>query len=240
MGEYHYIYPKHRGELTLSKIINRIKSVGSLRTTSDLFTKIYKRGYEEISKFDSPQDLMDNVYWHGTGGYISGGLKAGFTQVKNGRGGGGGYGEMYHSISVTKNKNVARNFAGESPSVSIHPVLLRKGAHVESLPDVSDSIEIEDRLIDLWLRQVDAVQIGNWGDTYSEQELVVLNPRALLLFYPEYHQVYQMPRMENPSLEVYTAIYNTVQSNPIPVGKDAYIEVNYTLKESIIDFIINS
>jgi len=229
LGEeiYHYYYPNHRGELTLDKIIRRIKGVSSFSTQSDLFTVITRLAYKEIKRFSSPEELMDNIYWHGSGGGVSKGLQAGFNFVKKGSEGGGGYGEQYHSISLSKSKNEASNFTGMSRFGMVYPVLLRKGATVEKMPNVEDANEIEDVLVDLWLRKIDAVKIGEWDNWASEQELVVLNPHALLKFQGEGYQIYQKKKFENPTIETYRAIFNTVQ-NITGMTKDDKIPVAYS------------
>ena len=223
---YHYMYPKHRGELTFDKVVRRIKGTSSLSTKSDLFNFITILSYKELKKFDSPEEIMDNIYWHGTGSYVSKGLQAGFNIVRKVSEGGGGYGEQYHSISLSKSKNIASNFTGMSRSGMVYPVLLRKGAIVEEIPDIQDSEEIEDILVDLWLRKVDVVKIGKWDDGYSEQELVVLNPKAILKFEGEGFTVFQKKRFENPTIDVYKAIFNTIQNNPFP-NRDEELKVQY-------------
>jgi len=225
---YHYMYPQHRGELTFDKVVKRIKGTQSLSTKSDLFNIIARTGYIELKKFSSPEEIMEHIYWHGTGGYVSGGLKAGFNFAnRNGEvEGGGGYGELYHSISVSKSKNMASNFTSMSRYGMVYPVLLRKGATVEEMPHISDANEIEDILVDLWLKKVDAVKIGEWSNDSSEQELVVLNPKAVLKFQGEGYQVYNKKRFTNPDISTYTAIYNTIQNNPAPDSKSE-LKVQY-------------
>jgi hypothetical protein len=223
---YHFYYPQHRGELTFDKVIKRIKNVSSLSTRSDLFTTITYVAYIELKKFTSPQEIMDNIYWHGSGGGVSGGLQTGFNIVKKGSEGGGGYGEQYHSISLSKNKNKASNFTGISRFGTVYPILLRKGAKIEEMPHIQDANEIDDILVDLWLRKIDAVKIGNWSNESSEEELVVLNPRAILKFQGESYPVYQKKKFENPDLNVYTAIFNTIQNNPL-TDRKAELKVQY-------------
>ena len=225
---YHYYYPQHRGELTMDKVIKRIKGTASLSTKSNLFNIITHRAYQELKKFSSPEEIMENIYWHGTGGYVSKGLQAGFNIVKKGNEGGGGYGEQYHSISLSKSKNMASNFSAMSRYGMVYPVLLRKGATLEEMPHISDANEIEDILVDLWLRKIDAVKIGDWSNKeYGEEELVVLNPKAILKFQGEGYQVYGKKKFTNPDISTYQAIYNTVQNNPIPNSKDGEIKVQY-------------
>lgn len=233
-NRYHASYGKHRGELTFDKIVRRIKNNPSLTSKSDLFTTISRRAYDELKRFSSPQEIMDNVYWHGSGGGVSGGLQAGFNFTKKGVEGGSGYGDILHSISLSKNKNTASGFSGLAYYGSVYPVLLRKGANVEEMPHIQDANEIEDILVDLWLKQVDAVKIGNWGDGYSEDELVVLNPRAILKFQGESFKVYGKQRFANPDIKAYEAIYNTIQNNPAPSSKDV-LKVQYPNENPVVE-----
>ena len=223
---YHYYYPNVRGEMTFDKVVKRIKGVGSLSTTSDLFTKITYRAYQELIRFSSPEEIMEHVFWHGSGGGVSKGLQAGFNIIKKGTEGGGGYGEQYHTISLSKSKNVASNFTGLSRYGTVYPVLLRKDATVEEMPHLQDSSEIEDILVDLWLRKVDAVRIGDWTGHMSEEELVVLNPKAVLKFQGEGYPVYNKKRFENPGIDVYKAIYDTIHTHKLADSKDE-IAVEY-------------
>ena len=223
---YHYYYPQHRGELTFDKVISRLKGTQSLATKSDLFNVITYRAYQELIKFSSPEEIMDNIYWHGSGGYVSGGLKAGFNVVKKGSEGGGGYGEQYHSISLSKNKNEASNFTGMNRYGTVYPILLRKDAHVEEIPELQDANEIDDVLVDLWLRKIDAVKIGEWASDHSEEELVVLNPRAIIRFAGETYSVYHKKKFENPDISIYQVIYNTIHSVE-PIKRNEKIQVKY-------------
>jgi hypothetical protein len=226
--KYHSCYPKPRGGFTFEKIVKYIKNVGSPSTNCDLFTNIAPTAYKEIKKFSSAQELMDHIYWHGTGRYIDGGLKAGFNIVKKGHEGGDGYGELYHTISVSKDRKVASSFSGQQSYGTIHPVLLRKGAIIENLPEIEDSIEVEDILVDLWSKGVDSVKIGDWSSSHSEQELVVLNPKSILLFRGKSFQVFRVNRkqFENPDISVYQAIYDTVKNSNIRPTKDKPLMVS--------------
>ena len=223
---YHYYYPQHRGELTFDKVVSRLKGTSSFSTKSDLFNTITRLAYRELIKFSSPEEIMDNVYWHGSGTGVSGGVKAGFNIVKKGTEGGGGYGEQYHSISLSKNKNKASDFTGLSHYGTVYPILLRKGAVVEEMPELQDANEIEDILVDLWLRKIDAVKIGEWASDMNEEELVVLNPRAIMKFSGESYPVYHKKRFENPDISVYQAIYNTIHSVESP-KRNEEIQIKY-------------
>ncbi len=226
-GQYRYIYPKHRGELTFDKVLKRIKSTSSLSTTSNLFGEISGVAWKEIKKFSSPQDFMEHIYWHGTGGCVIKGLKAGFAvRYKDA---GGGYGEDYHVISLSKSKNKASNFTGMSSSGTVYPVLLRKGAKVKEITTIQDANEVDDILVDLWLDDVDAVKLGDWARSCSEEEIAILNPRAVLKFRGEHYPVFNKKKFENPKLDIYKAIFNTVKNNECPKNGKNYtmLQVEY-------------
>lgn len=136
------------------------------------------RAIEFISEYDSPEDLKNHMFYHGSSFGTSGGMKPSIKQRKEWaeQYGGGGYGERYWGISVTPDKTIASNFAHPLANhVGIYPVLLAKGAKVEELPKMSDAIEVEDIIEELWNRGVDAVKLG----PSSEKELLVLNPTAM-------------------------------------------------------------
>ena len=44
------------------------------------------------------------------------------------------------------------------------------------MPGIEDAVELDDVIVDLWNKGIDAVRIGDWGSKYSEQEIVILNP----------------------------------------------------------------
>ena len=133
-----------------------------------------------IAEFDSHEEFAKNIFYHGTSGYIDGALKPSITQSERQveQRGGGGYGERYWAASVSKSKNKASNFTGQSSYGSVYPVILKKGAHVISRPDIKDAAELEDHIVELWNDGVDAVRIGDWNSEHSEEELAILNPRA--------------------------------------------------------------
>jgi len=113
------------------------------------------------------------------------------------QGGGGGYGEKYWAISLSKSKRTAESFAGQRNSVRIHPVLLKKGAKVVEIPEIKDAADIEDYILDLWQKQVDAVWIGG-----GEQELAVINPKAIVFAKDaDSYQVFGGYKSENFTLE---------------------------------------
>ena len=92
--------------------------------------------------------------------------------------GGGGYGDKYWGISVSRSKKIASNFSGTSKSVSILPIVLAKGAKVKEMPNIEDSSDIDDVIVDLWKEGIDAVWVGDKNK--GEQELCVINPRAIV------------------------------------------------------------
>ena len=166
--DYQSLRPKVRGGWTIEKIQKQLKQESSSRASS-----------KEFAKYTDINELMDNIYYHGS---ISShdNLKAGSTLPENART--GGYGEEYHSISLSKSRNIASNFASMGQSGTVTPVLLKKGANVIEMPNIEDSIELEDMLPQLWEQKVDAVKIGDWDiekTGYGEQEIVILNPRAI-------------------------------------------------------------
>jgi len=187
------IYPNVRNGWTLEKIKRELKKNQS--------NYAYGTFLSEIMNFSSPEEFEDNLYYHGTGSGVSGGLKAGFTQIRNGVGGGGGYGEQYYTISLSKNKNLASNFTADSSYGTVYPVILKKDATIISMPKIQDSLEIEPFLVELWTKGIDAVKIGDWSSEYSEQELVVLNPKSLVIGKGDSFSVYQKQKFVNPTLD---------------------------------------
>ena len=166
--DYQSSRPKVRGGWTIEKIQKQLKQESSSKASS-----------LEFAKYTDINELMDNIYYHGS---ISShdNLKAGSTLPESART--GGYGEEYHSISLSKNRNIASNFASMGSNGTVTPVLLKKGAKVIEMPNIEDSIELEDILPELWEQKVDAVKIGDWDietKGYGEQEIVILNPKAI-------------------------------------------------------------
>lgn len=190
--DYQSLRPKVRGGWTIEKIQKQLKAESSGRLNS-----------KELEKFDNLDDLMNNIYYHGS---ISShdNLKAGSTLNENQRT--GGYGEAYHTISLSKSKNIASNFASIGSQGTVMPVILKKGAKVVEMTNIEDSIELEDILPELWNQKIDAVKIGDWDietKGYGEQEIVILNPRAIMTL-PEgttYFQNYHKPKFENMTKE---------------------------------------
>lgn len=186
--DYRSKIPNVKGGWTKDKIVKHLKNVGSdyKQTT---FNK-------EILKFDNPQELEQNLFYHGSGRSI-GSLKPSITMTERQAEmfGGGGYGERYWGISLSKDRNMASAFTGQARSGEVAPVILKKGAKVKSMPEIQDAVELEDHIVRLWDEGVDAVKIGDWKSEFSEQELVVLNPKAIVVGKGDYFPVYQKPKM---------------------------------------------
>ena len=187
---YQSMRPKVRGGWTIEKIQKQLKQESSGVVNS-----------KELDKFENLDDLYNNVYYHGSTS-LHRNLKAGSTIREEYRG--GGYGEDYHSISLSKSKNIASNFTAMAHEGVVFPVVVKKGANVIEMTDIEDSIELEDMLPQLWEQKVDAVKIGDWDiekTGYGEQEIVILNPRAIMTLPEgsEYYRVYKKPRFENMS-----------------------------------------
>jgi hypothetical protein len=160
-----------------------------------------------ISDFDNFEDFKSHIYFHGTTNAIDKGLKPSITMTEKQAEtyGGGGYGQRYFGISLTKSKKVAESFAGMKSYVNIYPVILKKDAKVISKEDLSDASEVEDIIVDLYNQNVDAVWIGG-----GEQELVVINPYAVSLYKKgvESFQAYGGFKSVEPSDEKLLSIYN--------------------------------
>ena len=188
-----------RGEWTLEKVIY------NLRNNSRYFSGEL-RFNKELTKFDSPKEVQENLYFHGTGGFVSGGLKPSIILPKDNFMG-GGYDQRYYVVSLSKSKNSASNFSGISNTGTVYPVLLRKGAKVISMPNIEDAIELEEIIPKLWADGVDAVKIGHWEDGFSEQELAVVNPTAIVRGEGESYRVYQKEKFEQPTIDEITTMW---------------------------------
>lgn len=196
--------PNPRGGWTNDKIEKALKSGTTGARLLDLPQK-------RIAEFESPEDFANNLYWHGTGSYLSQGLKPSIAIPKREleRIGGGGYGQQYYGASVSKDKNIASNFTGQSRTGRVYPVILDKNANVRELKELQDAADLEDIISNLWNENVDAVKIGDWSSPYSEKELAILNPRAAYTINdPTNFQVFQKQRFENPSQQQIENIYN--------------------------------
>lgn len=185
-----YITPV-RGEWTKEKIIKRLKeSGGSLAG--------YSRAAELISEFDSPKELSENMFYHGTyygGGRLKPSMIMSDREVE--RIGGGGYGDKYWGISVSKSKEIASRFSGIHEGVFIYPIVLAKNANVKEMPDLNDAADLDDCIIDLWKEGIDAVWIGD--KNRGEQELCVINPKAIVnIDSSDYYKAFMLGSEKNP------------------------------------------
>lgn len=185
-----YITPI-RGEWTKEKIIKRLKeSGGSLAG--------YSRAAELISEFDSPKELSEHMFYHGTY-YGRGRLKPSMIMSDREveRIGGGGYGDKYWGISVSKSKEIASRFSGIHEGVFIYPIVLAKNANVKEMPDLNDAADLDDCIIDLWKEGIDAVWIGD--KNRGEQELCVINPKAIVnIDSSDYYKAFMLGSEKNP------------------------------------------
>lgn len=181
-----------RGGWTEGKILRYLKATPSLhgvRAASRL-----------IAEFASPEELKEHMFYHGTKASVSG-LSPSITKSEEWaeRHGGGGYGTRYWGVSVSKSKRVASSFGGHSPGVSIYPVVLAKGAKVVDRADLADADDVSDHIVELWNDGVDAVRLGDWKEDFSEQELLILNPRAICnVGTPDYYRQFRLWSPENP------------------------------------------
>ncbi|MBO7645885.1 MAG: hypothetical protein J6S52_02620, partial [Prevotella sp.] len=151
-----------------------------------------------ISQFDSPEELKEHMFYHGTvygGEHLKPSITMSDREIE--RIGGGGYGEKYWGISLSKSKKVASNFSGTSHYVRIYPMILLKDAKVIERPDFSDAYDAGEHIVELWNDGVDAVWIGDKNS--GEQELLVLNPRAVVnIGTSDFYKVYKLGTQENP------------------------------------------
>lgn len=210
---------KPRGGYTPEKIRRHLRANASLSSAGSL-SKLYDdKGRSsfarEIRKFASPQEFAEHLFFHGTGGSVSGGLRPGSILPK-GTVLGGGYGEPYSVISLSKSKNIASNFTGDSSHGSVYPVLVRKGAKVIAMPQIEDAQELEDILPVLWDKRVDVVKIGHWDRPHSEQELCVINPRAVIIGRGDSFAVFQKERFAEPTEDEIAEVYRQAFNKPAP------------------------
>ena len=172
IGKSRSMIPNVRGGWTKDKILRYLKEYDSDTITTYTLTKF-------ISELNNWQELKSLLYYHGTTNYIERGLKPSivFSERVAERIGGGGYGQRYWGISLTKRKRTAEAFSGMSRGVTIYPVFLKKDAVVIERTDLSDSSEVEDIIVELYENGIDAVWIGG-----GEEELVVVNPRSIMIY----------------------------------------------------------
>ena len=160
--------PKVRGGWNEKKIINYIKHNSSYR---DTMTAI-----KEIAEFDNVNELRDHLFWHGSQ-HAQRCLTPSMAKSEKWAEtyGGGGYGDRYYAISLTKRKKTASNFAMNSRPY-IHPIILAKDAVVKDMEGkISDSYELNEIIVDLYDEGVDAIWIGG-----GEDELCVINPHSIV------------------------------------------------------------
>ena len=186
--------PRVRGGWTQPKITKQLKKNGSLSGPLE--------SIRLIAEFDNVDELRSHIFWHGSK-YIQTSLKPSIVlpryQVE--RDGGGGYGRQYWGISITSDKFTATKFGGTgSRGTWVHPVVLAKDAVVKTMPKLTDAVDVEDIIEELWNEGIDAVYIGDGG----ESELLVLNPKCIANMeasqYYEYHGLYKS-NISNPSDE---------------------------------------
>ena len=195
--DYRRTFPKVRGGWNEKKIIKQLKPMSSTRSDF-LFQK-------EIALYDTPQEFMDNLFYHGSARGISD-LKPSIVLKDMGHFG-GGYEEKYYGISLSTDRNKASDFTGASNSGNVAPVLLKRDAKIKIMPEIKDSNELTDIISELWDEGIDAVVIGDHSKESSEKEVVILNPKAAVVGKPEYFQVFNKPKMpsftENELLEMW-------------------------------------
>ena len=186
VSPYRTKYEWARWSWTKNKIKTYLKD-----NTSDYKPAIFQR---ELLKFDSPEELKNNIFYHWSSRSIS--WLSPSIVLWDTTSFWWWYGEKYWGISLSKDRNIASNFTGQSDYWNVAPVLLKKWAKVKEMPNINDSIEIEDYIEKLWDEWVDAVKIWkNWNDWFSEQELVVLNPKAIVTGKSEWFRVFKKPKM---------------------------------------------
>ena len=179
-----------RGEWTKKKIIKRLKDIVGAKTG-------YSFAARRIAEFDSPEELAEHMFYHGTqygGGRLKPSILMSDRELE--RLGGGGYGEKYWGVSVSKSKRVASNFSS-GRTVSVYPVILVKNAKIKEMPELRDAADLEDCIESLWKEGIDAVWIGDKDK--GEQELCVLNPAAMVnIDTPDIYRNYKLGTSENP------------------------------------------
>lgn len=200
---------EHRGAIPKFKGINEEKIRKHLKSSAGVsqFTDSTMR--QEIQKFDSIDDLRNHIYYHGSGTSMKG-LRAGASLPKNAFRG-GGYAELQHSISLSKDKNLASEFTGDRTSGTVYPVLLKKNARVLNMEGkVGDAVELEDYMSYLWEHDIDAVWIGG-----GEKELVVLNPRVLVQGEGNSFSVFNKAKFTNDDVEEFAKKYGKTFNNSL-------------------------
>ena len=204
IGKSRSMIPNVRGGWTKDKILRYLKEYDSDTISTYTLTKF-------ISELNNWQELKSLLYYHGTANYIERGLKPSivFSERVAERIGGGGYGQRYWGISLTKRKRMAEAFSGMSKGVTIYPVFLKKDAVVIERTDLSDSSEVEDIIVELYEKGIDAVWIGG-----GEEELVVVNPRSIMIYKKgsDYYNAYGGFKSKNLTDEEIENIYEDCKS----------------------------
>lgn len=186
--------PKFRG-ITSEKIKKTLKGNAGRSSLGDREMII------QLKKFDNIEDLRNHIYYHGTGTSVRGLRTGGSLPSKAFRG--GGYEDLLHSISLSKDKNLASNFTGDSRYGNVYPVLVKKNARILNMEGkVKDSNELEDSIPKLWEHNIDAVWIGG-----GEQELAVLNPKILVQGKGESFSVFNKQKFTNDDIEKFAEQY---------------------------------
>lgn len=195
--------PKVRGGWNTNKIIKYLKSNGSYYST---LTAI-----REIADFDNVDELESHLFWHGSQ-YLQTYLKPSITKSEKWaeQYGGGGYGDRYYAVSLTKRKKTASNFAMNARPI-VHPVIVAKDAVIKDMEGkLQDAYDLEEIIVDLYTEGVDAVWIGG-----GEGELCVINPRCIInvsgasQFYNMcYNQGHNNDSLENPTKEQLETLLN--------------------------------
>ncbi len=188
---YRSAIPNFRGSITKEKIKRVLTEMGASPSGERSF-------YREVLKFDTPQELEENLFYHGSAHGVGGLMPSIVIPYFDENYGGGGYGEKYWGISISKDKNIASNFTGLASYGSVAMVLIKKGAVIKRMPEIEDAVELEDKIEQLWKEGIDVVFIGkDWKDGYSEQEAVVLNPKAIVVGKSEGFKVFGKERFVN-------------------------------------------
>ena len=195
--DYRTRFPKVRGGWTKDKIKRELKNISGKK--SDLIF------HKEIAKYDTPEEFIENMCYHGSGGYI-GDLKPSIV-LGNTANFGGGYEDRYYAISLSKDKEIASGFTGASATGSVAPVIIKRDAKIKELPNITDACELEDIIEDLWQEGIDVVKIGDHSKSSSEQEICILNPTCIVVGRSESFRVYQKEKMPSLSKEELTELW---------------------------------
>lgn len=176
---------KVRGGWTKEKIKKELKHKSSTHSEQAF--------HREIAKYNTPSDVAENLLYHGSSRSISN-LKPSIV-LKNMDNFGGGYGEKYFGISLSRDRDIASNFTGVASHGNVAPVLIKRGAIIKKMPEIQDAGELDDIIIDLWKEGVDALIIGDHNSAHSEQEVVILNPKCITVGPTSSFQVYKKSKM---------------------------------------------